>query len=181
MLIPPFLFSWRYATITTHSSSSLEFMSNGWLMVLFWHIFQSFSQIVLLCKKEDWTQPGGNCFGMQRQALLSLSQWSFTPPKFRSCDWWNELIKWFKICYIFRILKTIHGFFRFHNINKFWSIFHQAQTSDSWRVHSQLEGAKWNVVTNKIPSLSTHFYLSPRQVNFYEQFFKGVICLIIIF
>ena len=73
MLIPPFLFSWRYATITTHSSSSLEFMSNGWLMVLFWHIFQSFSQIVLLCKKEDWTQPGGNCFGMQRQALSECS------------------------------------------------------------------------------------------------------------
>ena len=68
MLIPPFLFSCSTQQ-SQHSSSSLEFMSNGWLMVLFWHIFQSFSQIVLLCKKEDWTQPGGNCFGMQRQAL----------------------------------------------------------------------------------------------------------------
>ena len=149
-------------------------------MVLFWHIFQSFSQIVLLCKKEDWTQPGGNCFGMQRQAL---SQWSLSAQKFKVCVWWNELVKCFKIFYIFRMV--LHGFWDSRikaNFKVYRArLFHYAQTSDFWRVHSQLEGAKWNVVTNKIPSLSTHFYLSPRQVNFYEQFFKGVICLIIIF
>ena len=87
-----------------HSSSSLEFMSNGWLMVLFWHIFQSFSQIVLLCKKEDWTQPGGNCFGMQRQALLSLSV-IIHSSKFQSLclmKWTSQMLQ---IFYIFRIWK----------------------------------------------------------------------------